>query len=254
MDYHIQELAALAGVTTRALRWYDKIGLLRPKGFGANGYRCYGPEEVDRLQQILFYRALGVELGQIKAILDDPSFDRMAALRGHLAALQGEQARIAGLIHAVEATLAAEERKEPMSDKEKFEAFKQQAVAQNEARYGAEIRARYGDAEMDAANARALALTQEQYQLWTELGELILTKLADAVRAGADPAGEAGQEITALHKRWLCISQAPYDAKKHRGLAMLYTADERFTAYYDRAVPGCAAFLRDAILHWVQAQ
>ena len=40
-----------------------------------SGYRYYGGAEVDRLQDILYYRALGVELARIKECLDDPSFD-----------------------------------------------------------------------------------------------------------------------------------------------------------------------------------
>ena len=70
MEYTIQKLAELAGVTTRTLRWYHRIGLLTPSRIGENGYRYYGGAEVDRLQQILFYRALGVELARIGAILD----------------------------------------------------------------------------------------------------------------------------------------------------------------------------------------
>ena len=58
MEYSIQALARLAGVTTRTLRWYDQIGLLKPSRVADNGYRYYGPAEVDRLQDILYYRAL----------------------------------------------------------------------------------------------------------------------------------------------------------------------------------------------------
>ena len=89
MEYSIQELARLSGVTTRTLRWYDQIGLLKPGRVAENGYRRYGPAQVDRLQDILYYRALGVELAQIRACLDDPDFDRLSALRGHLARLEG---------------------------------------------------------------------------------------------------------------------------------------------------------------------
>ena len=131
MDYSIQELAALTGVTSRTLRWYDRIGLLKARRLD-NGYRCYGPAEVDRLQQILFYRELGVELEQIRRILDDPAFDPSTALRQHLEALLRQQERVRGLIHTVERTLQSLERKCPMSDKEKFEAFKRQAVEENE--------------------------------------------------------------------------------------------------------------------------
>ena len=132
MEYTIRELADLSGVTTRTLRWYDQIGLLKPGWVAENGYRYYGPAQVDRLQDILYYRALGVELAQIKACLDDPSFDRLAALRGHLTALEQEQARLEALIRSVRKTISAQERKELMNDQEKFEALKQRAVAWHE--------------------------------------------------------------------------------------------------------------------------
>ena len=98
MEYTIQKLAELAGVTTRTLRWYDQIGLLKPSRVAESGYRYYGPAEVDRLQDILYYRALGVELARIKRCLDDPSFDRLAALRSHLTALEAERARLAAAL------------------------------------------------------------------------------------------------------------------------------------------------------------
>ena len=91
MEYSIQELSRLSGVTTRTLRWYDQIGLLKPSRVAESGYRYYGGAEVDRLQDILYYRALGVELARIKECLDDPSFDRLAALQSHLAALEAER-------------------------------------------------------------------------------------------------------------------------------------------------------------------
>lgn len=133
MEYSIQELARLSGVTTRTLRWYDQIGLLKPGRVAENGYRRYGPAQVDRLQDILYYRALGVELAQIRACLDDPDFDRLTALRGHLARLEGERARLDGLIRSVTDTIHAEERNEIMRDEQKFEVFKRQAVERNEA-------------------------------------------------------------------------------------------------------------------------
>ena len=251
MDYSIQELAALTGVTSRTLRWYDRIGLLKACRLD-NGYRCYGSAEVDRLQQILFYRELGVELEQIRRILDDPAFDPSTALRQHLEALLRQQERVRGLIHTVERTLQSLERKCPMSDKEKFEAFKRQAVEENEARYGAEIRRKYGDEAVDASNARMMHMTPEQYQLWKELDAMILERLDRAVSGGADPEGEEGREIALLHKRWLSVCGAAYSPAYHRGLAELYTADERFTAYYDKNRPGCADFLRRAVLCWIK--
>ena len=234
MEYTIQKLAELAGVTTRTLRWYHRIGLLTPSRIGENGYRYYGGAEVDRLQQILFYRALGVELARIGAILDDPSFDRLDALRGHLAALEKEEGRIQELIHTVKRTILSEERNEFMSDE-------------------AKIREKYGDEEAERASRDILDLTPERYQSWKDTGEAIQRKLEEAVRSGADPAGEAGRALAELHRAWLSFGSSPYDPARHRGLAELYVQDERFTAYYDKSVPGCARFLRDAVLSHVPA-
>ena len=252
MEYSIQELSRLSGVTTRTLRWYDQIGLLKPSRVAESGYRYYGRAEVDRLQDILYYRALGVELARIKECLDDPSFDRLAALRNHLTALEAEQERLEQLIRSVKDTIGAEERNEIMSDEQKFEAFKQRAIAHNEKVYGAETRAKYGDREVDEANAAAMNLTQAQYQEGTELGRVIPEQLEAAGQTGRSARGEVGTERTALHRRWLTITGNRYEPDKHRGIAELYVDDPRFTAYYDKAVPGCARFLRDAVVCWAK--
>lgn len=253
MEYTIQKLAELAGVTTRTLRWYDKLGLLKPARIAGNGYRCYSGEEVDRLQQIMFYRALGVELAQIKTILDDPSFDRLEALRGHLRALQEEQEKIQEIIRTVKETILTAERDEIMSDEAKFQAFKRRAVEANEQKYGREIRERYGDGEVDKANADVMNLTREQYQEWTRLGAEIQEKLEQAVLQQADPAGSAGEELAQLHRRWLSFSSSSkYDPAKHRGIVQLYVQDPRFQQYYDGKVAGCAQFLRNAVYCWVK--
>ena len=145
MEYSIKELSALSGVTPRTLRWYDEIGLLRPNRIAESGYRYYGPAQVDRLQDILFYRSIGFELNRIRAIVDDPSYNRMDALRSHLKGLREKRGELDRVIASVEETIRARERNEIMSDKKKFEAFKINAIEENEARYGKEIRAKYGD-------------------------------------------------------------------------------------------------------------
>ena len=252
MEYSIQELSRLSGVTTRTLRWYDQIGLLKPSRVAESGYRYYGKAEVDRLQDILYYRALGVELARIKECLDHPSFDRLATLKRHLAALEVKRERLEQLIRSVKDTIGAEERNEIMSDEQKFEAFKGRTIAHNEEVYGAEIRAKYGDKAVDEANAAVMNLTREQYQEWTDLGREIQERLEEAVQARLSPESQEGREITALHRRWLTITGNQYDPARHRGIAELYVMDERFTAYYDKQVSGCACFLRNAVVHWVE--
>ena len=247
MEYTVKALAELAGVTPRTLRWYDQTGLLKPLRTTEAGYRLYGPKQLDRLQDILFYRELGLDLASIRTILDDPAFDRQAALQSHLTELKARRARLDELILTVQRTIDNIKGGTKMTDQEKFEAFKRNAVAAMEAAHGAESRQKYGDAEVDRANACVLALTQEEYTAWKALGDEILQALTAAVQAGADPAGPEGQRIAQLHRRWLSYSWEAYTPQAHAGLAELYVSDPRFTAYYDREVSGCAAFLRDAV-------
>ena len=203
MEYSIQQLARLSGLTARTLRWYDQIGLLRPARVAESGYRYYGPAQVDRLQDILYYRALGVELGHIRELLDDPSFDRLDALRRHLEKLRAQQARLDALIRSVEKTIGCEERRENMNDAEKFEALKRQAVAENEAAYGQEARTAYGDSAVDAANSRFLGMDKTTHDAWTE---------QDArLRAGL----EAGGAFARKRDRAGTLRPAPAMAGRH---------------------------------------
>ncbi len=120
-------------------------------------------------------------------------------------------------------------------------------IAENEARYGAEIRSKYGDGAVNQANAKIGSMTGEQYEQWKQLEQEIRTGLEQAVLNHDAPDGEMGKHLTALHRQWLSFTWSQYTPAAHKGLAQMYVCDERFTAYYDRNVPGCAAFLRDAI-------
>lgn len=251
MEYTIGGLAALAGVSVRTLRYYDRTGLLRPARAPSSGYRVYGPAEVDTLQRILFYRELGMELKKIKQLISDPSSDSLSALRAYRAELLRRQERLSLLIRNVDRTIQAQKGGTPMNDKEKFEGFKRALVEENEARYGAEIRQKYGAGAVERSNARLMNLTEDAYRRMQETAEKIGALLERAVRSGADPAGEAGKEIAALHKEWLAFTWPNYSPKAHAGLADLYVADERFTAYYDKNVKGCAAFLNRALHAWL---
>ena len=138
-----------------------------------------------------------------------------------------------------------------MSDKEKFEAFKRNLAAENETRYGKEIRAKYGDDTVEQSSRRVLSLTEEEYARRQALEEEIRSALTAAVRSGQDPAGAEGQRIAQLHREWLSLSWEKYSPQAHGGLVRMYTQDPRFTAYYDREEPGCAAFLEAAVLAWL---
>lgn len=247
MEYTVQKLGKLAGVSARTLRYYDEIGILKPARINSSGYRIYGQVQVDRLQQILFYRELGVGLEQIKQIVTAPAFDGAMALKEHHEKLLDKRKQLDLLIMNVEKTIALTEGRATMSNKEKFEGFKQRLIDENEKQYGEEIRAKYGEEKVNKSNQKVKGMTEEQHERVTALADDILTTLKEAYQTG-DPASELAQKVAAMHKEWLCFYWDKYSKEAHAGLAQMYVDDERFTAYYDKEQPGCAAFLRDAIV------
>ncbi|MFB5283623.1 MerR family transcriptional regulator [Peribacillus sp. Hz7] len=247
MEYTVNKLAQLSGVSSRTLRYYDQIGLLKPARINSSGYRIYGQKEVDLLQQILFYRELEIRLEEIIEIIHQPAFNQTTALKNHYNNLKKKRARLDKIIATVEMTIASKEGGISMQDKQKFEGFKEKMIEDNEQKYGKEIREKYGDETVDASNAKLRGMSQEDYQAMAVLGEEILSLLEKAYETG-DPASDVAQKLAAKHKEWLMYSWPNYSKEAHAGLAEMYVADERFTAYYDKNVKGGTEFLRDAIL------
>jgi len=247
MEYTVQKLAKLAGVSTRTLRYYDEIGILKPARINSSGYRIYGQKEVDRLQQIMFYREMDMSLDDIKRILSSPGFNEADALRDHREKLLEKRRQIEALIENVEKTIAYMEGRIIMSDKEKFEGFKKKMIDENEKKYGKEAREKYGNEAVDESNRKLMNMTQEEYDKAVKLEKEFKDTLAEAFKTG-DPAGELAQKAADLHKQWLTFYWNHYSKEAHAGLAQMYVDDERFKAYYDEKQPGTAEFLRDAIL------
>ncbi|SOC18183.1 DNA-binding transcriptional MerR regulator [Ureibacillus xyleni] len=246
MEYTISKLAKLANVSTRTLRYYDEINLLKPARINSSGYRIYGQNEVDRLQQILFFKELDVDLDTILSIMNNPNFDKQTALQNHYSQLVDERNRLNQLIETIEKTMKHERGEIQMSNQEKFEAFKNKLVTENEEKYGEEIRGKYGVQVVDASNKKFKGMSEEDYAALEKLGNEILDLLPKAVATG-DPTSDIAQQLAAKHKEWLTFTWPSYSKEAHAGLADMYVADERFKAYYDKAVDGGTEFLRDAI-------
>ncbi|PMC35920.1 MerR family transcriptional regulator [Bacillus sp. UMB0899] len=246
MEYTIQKLAELSGVSTRTLRYYDELGILKPARINSSGYRIYGQHEVNLMQQILFYRELGLQLTQIKDIVNDPAFDFSKALHEHREQLLDKRSQLDQLIANVEKTIAQSEGRMKMTDKEKFEGFKQKALKENEDKYGNEIREKYGEETVKQSNEKFMNMSQEDYEESVRIESEMREMLSNAMKSG-DPAGELAQKAAELHKKWLMFHWPSYNKEAHAGLAQMYVDDERFTIYYDKEKPGTAEFLRDAV-------
>lgn len=246
--YTPAQLARISGVSVRALHHYDQIGLLVPVR-RPNGYRSYTTADVVRLQQILLLRDMGMGLDEIAQIMDDPNYDEAHALRSHLATLRARRTQLDTLIATVAKTLATLEGTQTMTDQERFEGLKHKAIEDNERQFGAEARRRHGDATVEAANERLLALEEREWSDLKQLEEAIKAQLSRAMATG-DIASSEAAELVRMHARWVSAHwpEGSFTPEAYRGLADGYLCDERFCAYYDGACgTGATQFLHDAI-------
>ena len=138
-----------------------------------------------------------------------------------------------------------------MANREKFQALKKSLVQGNEIKFGPEARKLYGSGQVEATNQNMMGLSEEAFAQWQFLEQQILQQLEEAVAAGLTAESEEAQQIAQLHRDWLKFTLPGYTPAQHKGIAQLYTADERFTAYYDRRISGCARLLCDAVQRWI---
>lgn len=245
--YSTGKLSEISGVSSRTLRYYDEIGLLKPSFINESGYRYYDDKEVALLQQILFYKERGFDLQTIKEIIYSKDFDISSALEEHLLSLEEEKKKIDIMINSVKLSIKSLKGEYNMTDKEKFEAFKKDLVEKNEKTYGKEIREKYGDNSIDESNRKMLNMSGEDYKMFKELEENILTLVEKCVKENLDLDSKEAKELANMHQKWIKMTWNKYSVEAHKSLAMMYIMDERFKEYYDRNIEGCADYLSMAI-------
>lgn len=252
MAYSIKALADLAGVSRRTLRYYDEIGLLKPMRINASSYRLYGEKEVDLLQQILLYKAMGMKLQGIQKIVSQEDFDIPKALKEHHQELIARRNQLDQLISTLEKSITYHKGDVKMSNKEKFEGFKKEKLTNNEKAYGQAIREKYGEEAVEASNKKFMNMSEEAYkkmketenQLFKALKEVILSK---------DLGSDAAKNVFDQHKSWLNFTWPSYSVQAHIALAEMYVSDEEFTKYYnDQVGSEGVTTLRDIIVKYAK--
>lgn len=245
--YKIKEVSNLAGVTVRTLHHYDAINLLKPCYISDSGYRFYGNEELEKLQQILFFRELDFSLDKIKDILNSPDFDKAHCLGIHRQLLIEKRQRLDNIIASLDKTLISLEGGTEMSKKEMFKPFEMKDIEEHKARYAKETEERYGnsDAYKESQKKTSKYGKADWENIMSEAGEIYssLAKLMDR-----DP---SDKDVQILVEQWRNhITKNFYNCTPEifRGLALMYTADERFTENIDKYGEGLAQFLSDAMI------
>lgn len=235
----VKEVADLVGISVRALHHYDEIGLLKPEKTTESGYRLYSNQDLEMLQQILFFRELGFPLKQIKEIVSSPSFNREEALQLHRRMLLDKQRQLEQMINTIDRTIQHARGEIEMTNEQKFEGFD---FSSNP--YEQEARKRWGDETVDKSNAKVGQMTKQEQEELAGSMNAIYAKLA-AIRSES-PESEQSQ---ATIKEWfnLLNRMGSYSLEAFKGLGQMYVDDVRFTKNIDKFGEGLALFMRDAM-------
>ncbi len=245
--YQIHELAAKAGITVRTLHHYDRIGLLHPSRHSPAGYRLYDDNAALRLQQILFYRELGLPLAEIGALLDAPDFDLIKTLGSHREELDKRIARLQKLRRTVDNTLAYVKGENSMEKAGIFEGFS----TEEEEYYSKEAERLYDPETVQASNRRWKGYDAvERKRILAESKAVYLDMIA------AMPKGAGSPEAQAIVGRWRANMSHFWTPSLEQlvPLAENYSADPRFKANFDTMSPGLAEFMGEAVRIYVERQ
>ncbi len=243
MALTVSQVAAVAGVSVRTLHHYDEIGLLRPSGRSAAGYRLYSDGDVERLQQVLFFRALELPLDDIHRIMSDPEFDVASALRMQRQLLAEKTVKLRALVSAVDAALARLERKQPIQEsemKEMFEGF-------DPAQYEAEAEQRWGHTDAyKESKRRAARYTRNDWETIKAEAMAPFAALGALMAAGKPADGVEAMDAAEAHRQHIERWFYTCPRSMHAGLGQLYIDDPRFTANIDKFGAGLSMYAAQA--------
>lgn len=247
-QYSIGDLANLAGVSIRTLRYYDKIGLLKPSVRAESRYRYYGEDELLQLQQILFYKELDFSLKEIQAILDDPDFDIVRALKNHKTEQKKRKNRIDKLLVTIDKTISKLEegimlKHEELYEglpKEKAEAWRNEAIE------------KWGEDTVEQSETSLRKLSKEEFQKLKNNFATNIEKLASMQKE--DPESEEVQTEIAKHYDfistfWGCKPEP----EAYIGLGQLYVNDNRYTKVAGEPNSEFGEFMSRAMSYFVDA-
>ena len=227
----------------RTLHYYDRIGLLKPSSYGANGYRYYDEDAAPMLQQVLFFRELGFTLEETRRIVANPGFEAREALEEHRVLLEKQAARIAELLETVDRTIKGLQGGIGMEIKEYYQGFSDSQIDE----YRKEVRQRWGEDVLRDSESRVLKMGKEGMAAVQAEGGGVFEMLARLVPLGAG--SPEVQEQVGRWREWL-EHFATYSDEAVLGLGRMYSEDSRFVEFFSKYGKGFPAFFTKAIEYY----
>jgi len=236
----VGEVSALTGVSIRALRHYDRIGLLPPAAVSEAGYRLYDESSLERLSAILIFRELQFPLKDIQAILDSPVYERNRALDQQIELLRLKAEHLENLIDLAKGIKLLGVKYM------NFTAFDTQKIDE----YARQAKASYGQtAEYKEYMQKSAGRTREEEK---QLGmELMALLAAFGGMLDMDPASEIPQAQVAKVKAFITENMYACSDGILRNLGRMYAGAESMRDNIDAAGgPGTAEYAHRAIEAW----
>ncbi len=248
MAYTVKKLSEISGVTIRTLHFYEEVGLLKPAYYGSNGYRFYEEKELLQLQQILFFKELGLTLKQIRNILGKNDFNQIAALHSHRKALSCEWEKIGQLLKTIDKTIKHLKGTKKMKDKEMFDGFNITLVkAQKGQSYSAAL-------ELVAQSVKNPTKSIEDvekrgkayYDNIAKTAHALFEELAHCIEKGVNP---EDNEVQKIIKKHYTLADQTHSATKdvYMAMAQLYAEHPEFRKQMDPFHPELATFMAEAM-------
>ena len=248
MPYTIKKLATLSGVSPRALRFYDEIGLLKPAYYGDNQYRYYEEEQLLLLQQILFFRELGFPLTEIQQIISSHDFDKIDALNTHKSILQSSLERTETLIKTIDKTISHLRGNLIMRDVEMYDGFDPNKQQEHE-KYMLESGI-ITQREVDDSWKKVQHWKKDNWEEFKQEGEQINLALAKLMEKNLKPSEHEVQDLISRHHAWVKHFWTP-TKDSYSGLAQMYLDHPDYRSFYNRYHPNLVEYLVEAMRVYV---
>ncbi|KTD56581.1 mercury resistance transcriptional regulator SkgA [Legionella santicrucis] len=240
MVYTINQLAKLSGVSTRTLRFYDEIGLLAPAFYGENQYRYYKEEQLLLLQQILFFRELGLSLNDIQRILSSNDFDKIKSLNAHKSMLRSGLKRTATLIKTIDKTISHLRGKIIMRDAEMYDGF--DPIKQQEHEKYMLDTGIMSQKQIDDSWQRVSHWRKHDWEQFKEAGEKLHVAIVDALEQGQKVESDSVQKLIQQHYDWVNNFWTP-NKETYLGLGQMYLDHPDFHSFYTQLHPDLVEYL-----------
>jgi DNA-binding transcriptional MerR regulator len=234
----VKQVSELTGVSIRALRYYDSIGLLSPAEHTEAGYRLYDDADLEKLQQILLFRELEFPLKDIVRIVSSPDFDREKALKQQIELLELKRQHLDELITFARGIKILGVRAVD------FSAFDTSKIDE----YAKRAKEQWGDTQAYEEFSQKKRTSEENRQVMERFMELF----ADFGKLkGESPESNESQAMVKKLKSFITENFYNCTDEILGGLGKMYAADGEFKENIDKAGgAGTAEFVNKAIEYY----